>query len=121
MGNEVLKCFDLRRYATLFSLVAWVSENPPRHADAHALFPATPGNMAGGGETPLADNGTLLRHVWKESENPRAGNKVGCPLFFLHPPVAMPPAYFPISPKELNGVALILWRSVEVRLGKFVQ
>jgi hypothetical protein len=37
-GGEVLKCFDLCRYATLFCLVAWAFENPPRHADAHALF-----------------------------------------------------------------------------------
>ena len=67
---------------------------------------------------------TMVRYsgmFGKNRKTPRAGNKVGCPLFFLHPPVAMPPAYFPISPKELNGVALILWRSVEVRLGKFVQ
>ena len=113
--------FRLTRVRYLVEFCGVDVRDPLSHSDAHALFPATPGNMAGGGETPLADNGTLLRHVWKESENPRAGNKVGCPLFFLHPPVAMPPAYFPISPKELNGVALILWRSVEVRLGKFVQ
>ena len=37
-GDEVLKCFDLSRYATLFGFVAWAFENPARHADAHALF-----------------------------------------------------------------------------------
>jgi len=36
-GDEVLKCFDLSRYATLFGFVAWAFENLARHADAHAL------------------------------------------------------------------------------------
>ena len=39
-GDEVLKCFNLSRYATLFGFVAWAFENPPRHADAHAHCPA---------------------------------------------------------------------------------
>ena len=37
-GDELLKCFDLSRYATLFGFVAWAFENLARHADAHALF-----------------------------------------------------------------------------------
>jgi hypothetical protein len=37
-GDEVLKCFDLSRCATLFGFVAWAFENLARHADAHALF-----------------------------------------------------------------------------------
>ena len=39
-GDEVLKCLNLSRYATLFGFVAWAFENPPRHADAHAHCPA---------------------------------------------------------------------------------
>ena len=39
-GDEVLKCLNLSRYATLFGFVAWAFENPPRHADAHAHSPA---------------------------------------------------------------------------------
>ena len=39
-GDEVLKCFNLSRYATLFGFAAWAFENPPRHADAHAHCPA---------------------------------------------------------------------------------
>jgi len=37
-ADEVLKCLDLGVYATLSFDSAWAFENPPRHADAHAIF-----------------------------------------------------------------------------------
>jgi len=66
-GDEVLKCFDLSRYATLFGFVAWAFENLARHADAHALFLPCNSLWPQVGKTSLAEDATLFWQVGEES------------------------------------------------------
>ena len=76
VGNEVLKCFDLCRYATLFSLVAWVAENPSKACGRPRSFPATPGTWLEAGKLPWR---TMVCHsdtFGKNQEKP-TGEKQG--------------------------------------------
>ena len=75
-GDEVLKCFDLSRYATLFGFVAWAFENLARHADAHALF--LPRHIHGRrwGKLPWRKMLRYSGRLGKKTENP-AGEEHG--------------------------------------------
>jgi len=66
-GDEVLKCFDLSRYATLFGFVAWAFENLGKARERSCSFPAAPYSWPQVGKTSLAKDATLFWQVGEES------------------------------------------------------